>query len=88
MFWHIIFWNSIIWLTYILTNYLANYYILAFILEFYLEFYLAFYYLSDILSGNTWRGYSRLRSGRERWGAWMVVVVELWQGTLGADPRG
>ena len=46
-----------------------------------------------------WRGYSRLRSGREHW-AWMVVVqvrqgtlarilaVEVRQGTLGVDGRG
>ena len=33
-----------------------------------------------------WRGYSRLRSGREHW-AWMVVV-EVRQGTLGGDTRG
>ena len=33
-----------------------------------------------------WRGYSRLRSGREHW-AWMVVV-EVRQGTLGVDTRG
>ena len=33
-----------------------------------------------------WRGYSRLRSGREHW-AWMVVV-EVRQGTLGGDGRG
>ena len=33
-----------------------------------------------------WRGYSRLRSGREHW-AWMVVV-EVRQGTLGVDGRG
>ena len=37
-------------------------------------------------AGNTWRGYSRLRSGREHW-AWMVVV-EVLQGTLGGDGRG
>ena len=37
-------------------------------------------------AGNTWRGYSRLRSGREHW-AWMVVV-EVRQGTLGGDGRG
>ena len=37
-------------------------------------------------AGNTWRGYSRLRSGREH-GAWMVVV-EVRQGTLGGDGRG
>ena len=34
----------------------------------------------------SWRGYSRLRSGREHW-AWMVVV-EVRQGTLGGDGRG
>ena len=33
-----------------------------------------------------WRGYSRLRSGREHW-AWMVVV-QVRQGTLGVDGRG
>ena len=37
-------------------------------------------------AGHTWRGYSRLRSGRERW-AWMVAV-EVRQGTLGVDTRG
>ena len=37
-------------------------------------------------AGNTWRGFSRLRSGREHW-AWMVVV-EVRQGTLGVDSRG
>ena len=37
-------------------------------------------------AGNTWHGYSRLRSGREHW-AWMVVV-EVRQGTLGVDARG
>ena len=56
----------------------------------YLAFHLAF--LSGILSGgwgpagNTGRGFSRLRSGREHW-AWMVVV-EVRQGTLGVDGRG
>ena len=50
-------------------------------------------------AGNTGRGYSRLRSGREHW-AWMawlrsgrehwagMVVVEVRQGTLGRDGRG
>ena len=37
-------------------------------------------------AGNTWRGYSQLRSGREHW-AW-TVVVEVRQGTLGVDGRG
>ena len=37
-------------------------------------------------AGNTWRGFSRLRSGREHW-AWMVAV-EVRQGTLGVDSRG
>ena len=37
-------------------------------------------------AGNTWRGFSRLRSGREHW-AWMVAV-EVQQGTLGVDSRG
>ena len=37
-------------------------------------------------AGNTWRGFSRLRSGRENL-AWMVVV-EVRQGTLGVDGRG
>ena len=34
----------------------------------------------------TWRGYSRLRSGREHW-AW-ILAVEVRQGTLGVDTRG
>ena len=38
------------------------------------------------LAGNTWRGFSRLRSGREHL-AWMVAV-EVRQGTLGVDSRG
>ena len=38
-------------------------------------------------AGNTWRGYSRLRSGREHW-AWMVVVEVPASGTLGGDGRG
>ena len=33
-----------------------------------------------------WRGYSRLRSGREHW-AW-ILAVEVRQGTLGVDGRG
>ena len=37
-------------------------------------------------AGNTGRGWSWLRSGREHW-AWMVVV-EVRQGTLGVDGRG
>ena len=37
-------------------------------------------------AGNTWRGFSRLRSGREHW-AWMVAVA-VRQGTLGVDGRG
>ena len=37
-------------------------------------------------AGNTGRGWSRLRSGREHW-AWMVAV-EVRQGTLGVDSRG
>ena len=37
-------------------------------------------------AGNTWHGYSRLRSGREHW-AWMVVV-EVRQGALGVGGRG
>ena len=37
-------------------------------------------------AGNTWRGFSRLRSGREHW-AWMVAV-EVRQGTLGVESRG
>ena len=88
------------YLTYILTFYLALYltYILAFYLAFYLTFILAFY-LAYILTfylgvdgrglgpaGNTWRRWSRLRSGREHL-AWMVAV-EVRQGTLGVDGRG
>ena len=37
-------------------------------------------------AGNTWRGFSRLRSGREHL-AWMVAG-EVRQGTLGVDGRG
>ena len=37
-------------------------------------------------AGNTGRGWSRLRSGREHW-AWMVVV-EVRQRTLGVAGRG
>ena len=37
-------------------------------------------------AGNTGRGWSWLRSGREHW-AWLVVV-EVRQGTLGVDGRG
>ena len=37
-------------------------------------------------AGNTGRGWSWSRSGREHW-AWMVVV-EVRQGTLGVDGRG
>ena len=37
-------------------------------------------------AGNTGRGYSRLRSGREHWA--VMVVVEVRQGTLGGDTRG
>ena len=48
--------------------------------------YLTFYLPTWDPAGNTWRGYSRLRSGREHW-AWMVVV-EVRQGTLGGDGRG
>ena len=36
-------------------------------------------------AGNTGRGYSRLRSGREHW-AWMVVV-EVRQGAGGEETR-
>ena len=37
-------------------------------------------------AGNTGRGWSWLRSGREKWAR--MVVVEVRQGTLGADGRG
>ena len=40
----------------------------------------------EVRAGNTGRGWSWLRSGREHW-AWMVVV-EVRQGTLGGDGRG
>ena len=42
--------------------------------------------MSEDMSGNSWHGYSRLRSGREHWAR--MVVVEVRQGTLGADGRG
>ena len=38
------------------------------------------------LAGNTGRGWSRFRSGREHW-AW-IVAVEVRQGTLDANGRG
>ena len=37
-------------------------------------------------AGNTGRGWSWLRSGREHWAG--MVVVEVRQGTLGVDGRG
>ena len=37
-------------------------------------------------AGNTWAWSSWLRSGREHWAR--MVVVEVWQGTLGVDDRG
>ena len=37
-------------------------------------------------AGNTGRGWSWLRSGREHWAR--MVVVEVRQGTLGVDGRG
>ena len=37
-------------------------------------------------AGNTWGGYSRLRSGREHWAG--MLAVEVRQGTLGGDGRG
>ena len=61
-------------------------YFLAFYLANLLALYLTFYLPTWGPAGNTWRGYSRLRSGREHW-AWMVVV-EVRQGTLGGDGRG
>ena len=42
--------------------------------------------MSEDMSGNSWHGYSRLRSGREHWAR--MVAVEVRQGTLGADGRG
>ena len=42
--------------------------------------------MPEDMSGNSWHGYSRLRSGREHWAR--MVVVEVRQGTLGADGRG
>ena len=76
-------------LAFYLAFYVAN--LLAYILTYLLAFYLT-YLLAYILTyptwgpaGNTWPGYSRLRSGREHW-AWMVVV-EVRQGTLGGDGR-
>ena len=86
------------YLTYILTFYLT--FNLAFYLAFHLTFDLAFhltfyptfsltFFLAFYLpgpAGNTRRGCSWLRSGREHL-AWMVVV-EVRQGTLGVDDRG
>ena len=37
-------------------------------------------------AGNTGRGRSWLRSGREHWAR--MVMVEVWQGTLGVEGRG
>ena len=83
-------------LAFYLANILALYlaYLLAFYdLTFYLAFYLAYllaFYLAYLPTwgpaGNTWRGYSRLRSGREHWAG--MVVVEVRQGTLSVDGRG
>ena len=42
--------------------------------------------MSEDMSGNSWHGWSWLRSGREHWAR--MVVVEVRQGTLGGDTRG
>ena len=61
------------------------FYLLTFFLTFFCTFFVP-YLPTWGPAGNTWRGYSRLRSGREHW-AWMVVG-EVRQGTLGGDGRG
>ena len=79
--WHI-FWN-IFWHIYL--AYLLAYF-LAFYLTNLLALYLTFYLPTWGPAGNTWRGYSRLRSGREHWAG--MLVVEVREGTLGGDARG
>ena len=52
----------------------------------YLAYLLVFSPAVEVRQETLWRGFSRLRSGREHW-AWMVAV-EVRQGTLGVDGRG
>ena len=78
MFWHI-FWHSI-WHS---TWHISWHFIWHI---FWHSIYLAFYLPTWGPAGNTWRGYSRLRSGREHWAR--MVVVEVRQRTLCVEGRG